>query len=241
VIDKNVIKSKRKQTPLKSASWGILISIRHLRWVPFAPVLILLLFDYGFAGKLKYGTGIWEPPGREPDQMWSKIDYDPKLTHPFFKSNERSYQWSKNDKRPAKQAPRMKHMAECFITAPERGRDNDSVTFCEVKLIDLNAIDLLIHEHNVANTDALKVRIRNEMFTCQFWTALKKMPSGGVKWTTTRQELILDKKIYHKGEVIKGRIDYECIEEPINVNHIEKRDSNPITYKIYGAFKTVVE
>jgi hypothetical protein len=67
------------------------------------------------------------------------------------------------------------------------------------------------------------------------------MPSGGVKWTTTRQELILDKKIYHKGEVIKGRIDYECIEEPINVNHIEKRDSNPITYKIYGAFKTVVE
>ncbi len=31
-------------------------------------------------------------PGR-PDQMWSPVNYDPKLTDPFFESNAWSYPW----------------------------------------------------------------------------------------------------------------------------------------------------
>jgi hypothetical protein len=228
------------------------MSIRSLKWIMLGPVLVLLFFSHGFAGNLEYGVGTWEVPSGQPTQMQSQVDYDRKLTDPFFKSNKWSYPWyiikhpdghfedTRSDKRPKKEPPRLKHTANCFSTAYGGAH---LLRFCEAKLLDPNMIDLLIHESNPAYIDAVRVEIRNEMFSCQYWAmykvGFKRRP--GTIWTTTRQELTLDKKIYRKGDVIKGKIELECVEEPTNPEYIEKWGKNPKTIKVYGVFKTIVE
>lgn len=60
-------------------------------------------------------------------------------------------------------------------------------------------------------------------------------------WTTKRQELTLDKTEYRKGDVIKGRIDFECLQEATRPGFIERHGKWLLTIKIYGVFKTIVE
>ncbi len=62
--------------------------IRPLKWILFGPILALLLVGRSF------GAAWWSVPLEgQPAQMWSPVDYDPKLTDPFFKSEEWSYPW----------------------------------------------------------------------------------------------------------------------------------------------------
>lgn len=248
------MKANPDQTPSKPAAWRTSISIQPTNWIALAAVLTLLLLGHSIADNLKYGIGSWQVPSGQPAQMSSRVDHDPKLTDPFFKSNEWSYPYwiikhadghfestSSVDERPVKEPPRVKHTAKCFITALEYGRDTDSVRFCEAKLLAVNVIDLLIHEKNMAYVDALRVQIRNGMFTCQYWTFYKWPGKADWIWTTKRQELTLEKKVYRKGDVIKGKIAFECVEEPTNPKYIEKWSRNPTTIKVYGVFKTVLE
>ena len=59
---------------------------------------------------------------------------------------------------------------------------------------------------------------------------------------TTRQKLTLDKKAYRKGNVIKGRIDFECVQKVIDPKNIERWGKDPTTtIKVYGVFKTIVK
>jgi hypothetical protein len=104
-------------------------------------------------------------------------------------------------------------------------------------------IDLLIHESNASYFDALRVEIRNETFSCQYWALypVRTRIEPGTTWTTKQQKLTLDKKTYRKGDVIKGKIDFECVEEPTNLEYIEKWGRNPKTIRVQGVFKTIVE
>jgi hypothetical protein len=216
-------------------------------WLAMAIVVTLLLLGSSF-GAERPG-----PPPGQPAQIWSKVDYDSKLTDPFFESNEWSYPWSiikhldgsfediTSNKRPDKEPPHMKHTAKCFITALERGRDKDLVKFCKARLLDTNMIDLLIHENNPAYTDALRVQIRNGMFSTQYWASYKRALAAACIWTTKRQKLTLDKKVYRKGDVIKGRIDFECVEEKTNPEYIKQYGRDPSTIKVYGVFKTILK
>jgi len=116
------------------------------------------------------------------------------------------------------------------------------VRFCEAKLLDLNAIDLLIHEFSPAFRDALRIQIRNGKFTSQYWTLyIVGPPPGDYIWTTKRQKLILDRKAFRKGDVIKGRIDFECVEENADPRLVESYGRNPTTIKVKGVFQTIVE
>ncbi len=233
---------------------------RHIRkttkqWfavvLALATVLVLLLSSYGFAGNLEYGVGTWEVPSGQPTQMQSQVDYDPKLMDPFFKSNKWSYPWyiiklpdgrfaDTRGKRPKKEPPRLKHTANCFSDA--YGVEH-LLRFCEARLLDPNMIDLLIHENNPSYFDALRVQIRNEMFSCQYWAMYQVgfTTQPDTIWTTTRQKLTLDKKTYRKGDVIKGKIDFECVEEPTNPEYIQGWGRNPKTIRVHGVFKTIVE
>ena len=240
-----------------------------------ATVLVLSLLAHG------YGAEWQDPPPGQPDQMCSKVNYDPKLTDRFFESD----QWScwhggiggatcRDGKPvliltpPCKQTwrsvlyeeecpfevpewtcldgckecaicergrPLLKHTARCYSTS--FGVKHE-VRFCEARLLDVNVIDLSIHENDPAFRDSLRVRIRNGEFTCRYW-----VPDdvGAFKWTTKRQMLTLDKQVYQKGDVIKGRIEFECFAEPINPKYVEKWSRNPRTTKVYGVFKTIVE
>jgi hypothetical protein len=217
------------------------MSIRPLKWVLLGPVLALLLLSHGFGAE-------WPaPPPGQPELMRSQVNYDPKLTDPFFDSNEWSYadydlEGVPLDKRP-KEPPRLKHTARCFSTSGHSTpQENEHlVRFCEARLFDVNMIDLFIHEDNAEFFDNLTVRIKDGMFTCQYWTGYKGPGKADWIWTTTRQSLTLDKKTYRKGDVIKGRIDFECVQEPTNPKYIEKYGKNLTTIKVYGVFKTIVE
>jgi hypothetical protein len=219
------------------------MSIRSLKWIMLGPVLVLSLLSQGYSAEWML------PPPGQPEQMRSKVDYDPKLVDTFFKSNERGYRLGGRvlpDKRnvPEGEDPRgLKLTAQCFSTSHSTEHE---VRFCEAKLLDVNRIDLFIHEPNPEFVDYLRLRIADGMFTSQYWTGYKigyRMPAGTTPWiwTTTRQELTLDKKAYRKGDVLKGRIDFECVQEATNPKYIEKHGKSPITIKLYGVFKTTIE
>jgi hypothetical protein len=215
-------------------------------------IAALLLLGQGFAGNLEYGVGTWEVPSGQPTQMQSQVDYDPNLSDPFFKSNKWSHPWyiikhpdgrfedTSSGRRPKKEPPRLKHTANCFSTADGA---KHLLRFCEARLLDPNMIDLLIHESNASYFDALRVEIRNETFSCQYWALypVRTRIEPGTTWTTKQQKLTLDKKTYRKGDVIEGKIDFECVEEPTNPEYIEQWGRNPKTIRVHGVFKTIVE
>ena len=199
------------------------------------PVLALLLLGWSFGAE-------WPaPPPGQPEQIWSRIHYDPNLSDPFFESNEWSYRdydakGNPPERRP-KEPPRVRHTAKCFSTSL---RTAHRVRFCEARLLEENAIDLFIYEDSPAFFDQMSVRIRNALFTCQYWTGYKAPGKADLIWTTKRQNLTMDKKVYRKGDVIKGRIDFECVEEPTNPEYVEKYGKYVATIKVYGVFRTVI-
>jgi hypothetical protein len=216
--------------------------IRSLKWLPVV-VLALLLPGNG------YSWDEWEEPSGQPEQMRSRVHYDPKLTDTFFDADEWSYPYwiiehpdghfsstrlGYNDQ--VKKPPRLKHTAKCYSTS---FAVKHVIKFCQARLLDGHTVDLLIHEVNPAYRDSLRVRITNGRFMCQYWI---HDDVGVFRWTTTRQELTLDKKVYKKGDVIKGRIDFECAMKVINPKDVERWGRDPsTTIKVFGAFKTIVE
>jgi len=245
--------ARKRSAGSSPVSMGTLRVSKITGWaMALATVFLLMLLGHGFAGNLEYGVGSWEVPLGQPTQMQSQVDYDPKLIDPFFKSNKWSYPWyiikhpngnfedTSIGKSSKKEPPRLKHTANCFSDAYGA---KHLLRFCEARLLDPNMIDLLIHENNASHFDALKIQIRNETFSCQYWALY---PAGtreepGTIWMTKQQKLTLDKKTYRKGDVIKGKIDLECVAEPTNSEYIEKWGRNPKTIRVHGVFKTILE
>jgi hypothetical protein len=207
------------------------MSIRPLRWILLGPALVLLLLGHGHA----FGTRWQDPPPGQPEQMRSRVDYDRNLTDPFFKLDEYLERTFHDIKRP-KQPLRVKQTANCFSTS---FGVKHKVRCCQARLIDANMIELFVYDPlNAGFDDNLTVQIRNGMFTCQFWTLYKGGPQEGLTWTTKWQKLTLDKKTCRKGDVIKGRIALEVLDELINSKY---PDRPPRRIKLYGVFKTILE
>jgi hypothetical protein len=222
------------------------MSIRSGKWILLGPVLALLLLSHGFTGNLKYGVRSWEVPSSQPAQMRSRVDYDPKLTDPFFKSNELGCPEGGGKKTTCRDGrPSQKLTARCFSTS---SGSKHEVEFCEARSVDASTIELFINGGGPAFDDNLSIRIKNGMFMCQYWTEYKRarmydnvLTQGDLIWTTKKQELTLDNHVYRKGDEIKGRIVFECVEEATHPKWIEEYGKNPITIKVYGVFKTIVE
>jgi hypothetical protein len=253
VVRRNSTKEELHQTTRKFASRRTWITARSLRWILLGLFLSLLLLGHGIGAEWPVS------PGRQPTQLLSKVSYDAKLTDPFFESNEWScpshiikhpdghFESTVSGVAPEKEPPRVKHTARCFITRCSVRDESDGsrllIASCKAKFHGVNTIDLFIYGSNPADIGALRVRIRNGMFASQYWTLFKQASMGqaGVTWTTTRQKLILDRKAYRKGDIIKGRINFECVEEPSNPRYVEKWGRRPITIRINGVLKTRVE
>ncbi len=80
-IRRNWAKEKPDRAPLKAASRRSSTTIRSLTWMLLGPILALLALSHGFGYD-------WRIPSGLRPQMWSKVDYDSKLTDPFFTSDE---------------------------------------------------------------------------------------------------------------------------------------------------------
>lgn len=240
------MRERPHDTSPKCLSKRTLVSSGGFKGMLLAPLLTILLISQGF------GVAWWEVAPRDhPAQMWSKIRYDSALTDPFFDSNEwSSPRWMKEHpgghfsartskgRRLVKDPRRLMHRAGCFSSSYGVWH---RVRFCKAKIIDGQTIDVLIYENIGAFRDALRVRIRNGKFDCQYWGIQGK---GIFTWTTTRQELTLDKKAYGKGDMIRGRIDFECLRKVIDPKIIERErwaKDPTATVKVFGFFKTVLE
>ncbi len=206
-----------------------------------------MVVSWGLDDHVAFPSG---PPSGQPPQMWSRVDWEPKFTDPFFKSKEWSYPngiikradgqyyYPLRSIQLKKEPRRLKHTAKCVSTSS--GTEH-LVKFCEARKLDVNTLDLLIYDHNLADIDALRVQVRNGMFTSQYWTLYKSNIRAACMWTTKLQKLTLDKRVYRKGDVVKGMIDFECLEEHTDPRYVKKYGSDPTSIKLYGVFETIVK
>jgi len=185
--------------------------------------------------------------------MSSRVEYDLKLSDPFFKANEWSYPSGihvhpdggfidLSTRERLNDPPRLKHTANVRVS-PVGYSEHPPVRFCEARLLDTDSMDLFIHESTASSNDALLVQIKNGVFWCQYWGGYPCVPSmqdGRVIWTTTEQALTLDKKAYRKGDEVRGRIYFECLREPTDPRATEGCGWLG-TIMVRGVFKTIIE
>jgi hypothetical protein len=128
-----------------------------------------------------------------------------------------------------------KHTAECYFTSfgtSIRVKPN-------LELIGPDIIHLLIRNPSTrARIEEIQgtITIRDGMFSC-YHSLQCKVPKPWCKKCTTvkRQELILDKKTYIKGDVVTGRIDFECLFE------CPECSNKPTPVMVKGVFKTILK
>jgi hypothetical protein len=206
-----------------------------------ALILALLFLGYAFGAEWPNSPS-WQRAQMCSNQMWSKVDYDPKLADPFFETEKWSY--TDDDLLPPEDRPkertRVMHTAKCFSTS--FGVEH-LVRFCKARLDGANTIQLTIYEDSPAFYDQLNILIEDGMFRCQYRTAypVRTSPESHRMWTTKHQKLTLDKEVYRTGDEIKGRIEFECLEEPTHPKYIEKWGRRLTTIKVYGVFKAIVQ
>ncbi len=201
-------------------------------------VVVPLLVGHSFGAE-------WEdPPWGQPTQMQSQVNYDPKLSDPFFDTVEWSDPFMKDFRNEMGKWERKevveKLTAKCFTSFQGKHR----IKFCDAKLLDGDRIELFIHERTAGDNDQLRIIIRDGVFRSQYWHVYllgtgTRLPAG-VRWTTTRQKLTLDKKVYRKGDLIKGKIDFEC-SEAVAYFWLPFLSEPTRTITINGIFKTVLE
>lgn len=194
-----------------------------------------LVFFISFINCYGFDSELSKPPYQQPIQLWSRINYNAQLADPFFDSNEWSYPNYPylGIERPIN-PPRLYHTAKCFSNSRQV---RHVVDYCKAKFNNEESLDLFIHKDSPGFNDQLLIRVRKCQFKCQYWTYNNIGPDIPVTWVTTRQKLTLNSKIYRMNDVIKGMIDFECVEEKKNANDVEKYGKHQIIIRIFGVFK----
>jgi hypothetical protein len=189
----------------------------------------------------------YQVPEGQPAQIKSRVTYDPQLYDPFFASNEWSYPWwvikdadghienTMGGTTDEQELPRLKHTAKCFTA--HQGKHE--IKFCEARRLKDNTIELFVHDMSPSTNDNLKILVQDGLFSCQYWTSyVADRGDEGLIWTTKRQRLILDKKVYTIGDIIQGKIEFECLQEVTNPKH---GGSYPKNIIIEGVLRTTIE
>ncbi|MGO9568142.1 MAG: hypothetical protein ACLP5H_11425 [Desulfomonilaceae bacterium] len=220
------------------------------RWtVAQAVVLGLMFLCQGFIN--------WDdPPRGQPAQIISQVNYDPNLSDPFFETERwTNGNWVTTLDADAvnrrivvtdtlEQCPSGEEKLHCLKITARCVNSLDfkhPIHFCDASLLDGGGIELHIHDPTLLKVDPfdqhLLIGIKEGVFWSQYRVAYEEA-RGPMTWTTKKQELILDKQVYHRGDVIKGRIVFECKEN-------YKAFVNGVVYttiiKVNGVFKTVLK
>lgn len=214
--------------------------------VALATVLVLLLHGYGL--------GAFNIPPGQPAQITSQVRYDAKLSDPFFESEKWTNCQLETEEvngrivTSRQECPSSEKDPDCRkITARlTSSHDHEHVIdFCRARLLDDGRIELFIHNNCFCVEENLRILVEKGVFLSQFWTYYKVRPHGRLYerfiWTTTKQRLTLDKRDYLKGDVIKGEIEFECLQEMTRRELVEKYGREPYTVTIKGVFKTILE
>lgn len=138
----------------------------------------------------------------------SQVHYDPKLT---------------------------KDTGKCYFTS----FGTKARVVCKLWLFGPDTIHFSIGKPDLFPTscgETLKGAIIDGKFSC-YYSLICKIPRRGCSTCTTvqRQELTLDKKTYRKGDVITGKIDFECLDDR------PACAKNPSPVIVKGVFKTILK
>jgi hypothetical protein len=191
-----------------------------------------------------YGRDMWpEPPPGQPEQMWSKVEYELKFDDPFFHPKEWIYPARVVNYPNHTYAAHIKpeyidksYTARCFVWSGEDDYAH-SLGLCQARFLTSSKQDLLIRRSpEGASYDKLSIRIRNGNFVCIYWN---EFYGQNVKWVTTEQKLIIDKSTYKKNDEIKGKIEFKCIldYEHSKLKRVPVKADKVMTVKISGVFK----
>jgi hypothetical protein len=171
-------------------------------------------------------------PKGQPDQIKTHVKYASELDTPFFHSGEGSAGNADLGEDPKKI---FTHTAKCITEHQMR----HVIRFCDAQLLADGTIELYIHDFTAATNDNLKIKIKDGYFTSQYWTVyVVDKGNENVIWTTKKQDLILNKKNYKKGDTIKGKIEFECLQEVTNSKSGERY---PQSISIEGFIKPALK
>ena len=171
-------------------------------------------------------------PKEQPEQIKTRVQYASELNNPFFFSHEGSAGDANLGEDPKKI---VTHTANCITEHQMR----HVIRFCDAQLLSDGTLELYIHDFTAATNDNLKIKIKDGYFTSQYWTTyIVDKGNENVIWTTKKQALILNKKNYKKGDTIKGKIKFECLQEVTNAKSGERY---PQSISIEGYFKPTLK
>ena len=179
----------------------------------------------------------------QPKQMESPVEYDTEMTDQFFEVDKWSSPWwiierddgsfedTTGQITRREDIPRLRHTAECRT----EHQIPHMINFSEARQINKDTIEILIHDESASTYDDLTVIVKNGRFSSHYKTVSPvAAANAGLIWTTTKQRLVLNKKHYEKGDVIRGRIEFECVEEMKEARNGRKHIH---TIRIEGRFK----
>lgn len=175
------------------------------------------------------------------------MTYDSKVSDPFFASAKWSYPWwiiehedgqiekTMGEPDDDKELPKLKLTAKCFTAH----QGEHWIKFCDAKLTTDGSLELFIHDVSASYLDNLRMVVKDGQFTSQYWTIYPgDKGDEGLIWTTTRQSLVLNKRKYRKGDEVRGKIKFECLQEITNPKY---KGRFPRSIAVQGVFRTVVE
>jgi hypothetical protein len=200
---------------------------RTRKWlVPIAVLLVILLVRQGYGWPFILGGHV--------RQIESGVNYDPNLSDSFFET-----EWvCPNFKDECDEKSRLKATAKCFSSID----GEHAIHSCDAAVLDDGMIDICIHGDGPMGAETLLLVVKNGVFSGQYRSFSKVHPERRCRlWITKKQELTLDKEVYHKGDVIKGRIYFECVDAEANPELDAKFGLWPHPITVKGVFKTIVK
>ncbi len=204
---------------------------------------LLVLSICGCAARLASTHSFADPPG-QPAQLVSQLRHDAQLADPFFGSGEWSHPWHYvplGDGRYENalggevllesELPRQQHTARC--STEHQGAH--PISFCDLSLGRGGRLEIHLHDESASTADHLGIVVQSGRFASQYWTFYPlQQPGERLTWTTTRQELVLSADRFARGEALRGRIDFECVQQ----SNLAGRE--PVTIAVQGVFEAYV-
>lgn len=125
---------------------------------------------------------------------------------------------------------RLYHTANCWTNH----QGIQEVRYCDANL-SKDTISLLFQPELPAYESAVSVFVKDNFFWSDF-SATYPAPTGKLSWDVNKQKLVLNKKSYISGDIIKGYLEIEFIETSVEANRQAFRKK----YYYKGYFKTLL-
>lgn len=184
--------------------------------------------------------------GPQPEQRTSRVRVDPGLSDPFFQTEATVLPWwivenadgsfedTLGGSTAEKDPPRLKQTARCRT----RFQYPHEIRFCEAQLREDGTLRILLHDFSASTCDNLEITVEAGRFRSQYWTTYPS-PSGnaGLVWVTKKQKLTLDRRVFRRGDSLKGRVDFTC--EQVDTARPDARAGRR-TIRIQGVFKAEI-